>query len=187
MQQWLAQPPGSAVPESHHKAANNGLCCGPRNRAAAAAAPAAGGSTGSGSGASSRPVLHTMVLPGPAAASAAAHAPAPAAPARAASAGATNSSHCCGAGVTHHLVAYPAKDNYEGRIYPLDWIEQVSLSSLPAWYLFTSAAAEVRALQHWFPPARLLTPACVNLCAAHTCLPACLSAHLPACLTVCLC
>jgi len=28
-------------------------------------------------------------------------------------------------GVTHHLVAYPAKDNYEGRIYPLQWIQQV--------------------------------------------------------------
>jgi hypothetical protein len=27
--------------------------------------------------------------------------------------------------VTHHLVAYPAKDNYEGRMYPLDWIQQV--------------------------------------------------------------
>lgn len=137
MQQWLAQPPGSAVPESHHKAANNGLCCGPTNRAAAAAAPAAGGasavggSTGSGSGVSSRPVLRTMV-PGPLAASAAVHVLAPAVPARAASAGATNSSHCCGAGVTHHLVAYPAKDNYEGRIYPLDWIEQVSVSSLPS-------------------------------------------------------
>jgi hypothetical protein len=38
-------------------------------------------------------------------------------------------SSCCGAGVTHHLVAYPAKDNYEGRIYPLDWIEQVRTSA----------------------------------------------------------
>jgi hypothetical protein len=25
------------------------------------------------------------------------------------------------------LVAYPAKDNYEGRMYPLDWIQQVGL------------------------------------------------------------
>jgi hypothetical protein len=27
--------------------------------------------------------------------------------------------------VTFSLVAYPSKDNYEGRLYPLDWITQV--------------------------------------------------------------
>lgn len=26
---------------------------------------------------------------------------------------------------TFHLVAYPAKDNYEGQLYPLSWIDQV--------------------------------------------------------------
>jgi hypothetical protein len=29
--------------------------------------------------------------------------------------------------LVHHLVAYPAKDNYEGQLYPLEWIEQVGL------------------------------------------------------------
>lgn len=28
---------------------------------------------------------------------------------------------------TFSLVAYPSKDNYEGRLYPLDWVEQVIL------------------------------------------------------------
>jgi hypothetical protein len=50
-----------------------------------------------------------------------AHAPAQ----PAAAAGCGGGSSCCGVGVTHHLVAYPAKDNYEGRMYPLDWIQRV--------------------------------------------------------------
>jgi hypothetical protein len=28
-------------------------------------------------------------------------------------------------GVTHHLLAFPAKCNYEGVLHPLDWIQQV--------------------------------------------------------------
>jgi hypothetical protein len=27
--------------------------------------------------------------------------------------------------VTYSLVAFPAKDNYEGRLYPLEWIQKV--------------------------------------------------------------
>jgi hypothetical protein len=29
--------------------------------------------------------------------------------------------------VTHHLLAYPAKCNYDGVLYPLDWIQQVMI------------------------------------------------------------
>ena len=32
-----------------------------------------------------------------------------------------------GCGVRYHLVAYPAKDNYEGQLYPMKWIEQVGM------------------------------------------------------------
>jgi len=33
--------------------------------------------------------------------------------------------------VTFSLVAYPSKDNYEGRLYPLDWINKVCLGLGP--------------------------------------------------------
>lgn len=32
---------------------------------------------------------------------------------------------CSNGAPTFHLVAFPAKDNYEGQLYPLNWIEQV--------------------------------------------------------------
>jgi len=35
--------------------------------------------------------------------------------------------HKAGGEVTYSLVAFPAKDNYEGRLYPLDWINKVRL------------------------------------------------------------
>ena len=31
-------------------------------------------------------------------------------------------------GLTYSLVAYPAKDNYEGRLYPLDWVHKVRVN-----------------------------------------------------------
>lgn len=33
--------------------------------------------------------------------------------------------NCTSQAPTFHLVAFPAKDNYEGQLYPLQWIEQV--------------------------------------------------------------
>jgi molybdenum cofactor sulfurtransferase len=40
--------------------------------------------------------------------------------------GASNAnSSSSGDGVTLHLVAYPVKDNYEGQLYPTDWVQQV--------------------------------------------------------------
>jgi hypothetical protein len=32
-------------------------------------------------------------------------------------------------GVTLHLVAYPVKDNYEGQLYPTDWVQQAHAKS----------------------------------------------------------
>ncbi|KAI8471068.1 MAG: pyridoxal phosphate-dependent transferase [Monoraphidium minutum] len=47
------------------------------------------------------------------------------------------------ADVTYSLVAYPAKDNFEGRLYPLDWIDKVHARSTPAhrWLVVLDAAA----------------------------------------------
>jgi selenocysteine lyase/cysteine desulfurase len=36
-----------------------------------------------------------------------------------------NSNSSSADGVTLHLVAYPVKDNYEGQLYPTDWVQQV--------------------------------------------------------------
>jgi hypothetical protein len=29
--------------------------------------------------------------------------------------------------ITYSLVAYPSKDNFAGRLYPLDWVKQVRI------------------------------------------------------------
>jgi len=57
-------------------------------------------------------------------------------------------SSCCGAGVTHHLVAYPAKDNYEGRMYPLQWIQQVHAKSDEANRYFVVLDVAAHAASH---------------------------------------
>jgi hypothetical protein len=53
-----------------------------------------------------------------------------------------SSSSSGGGGAACHLVAWPAKDNYEGRLYPQQWIKQVSVfgggqpvGSMHAWPL----------------------------------------------------
>ncbi|KAI8463606.1 MAG: pyridoxal phosphate-dependent transferase [Monoraphidium minutum] len=48
-----------------------------------------------------------------------------------------------GGEVTYSLVAYPAKDNYEGRIYPLSWIDKIHARSTPRhkWLVVLDAAA----------------------------------------------
>lgn len=111
MQQWLDSPCSTTPQQHHHHAAFkasscvNGLCC-------------AGGS----------PTHHAAVQPGAGSCCGAPvppHTPTAAEAAAAAGVSGAAASSCCGSGVTHHLVAYPAKDNYEGRIYPLQWIEQV--------------------------------------------------------------
>jgi hypothetical protein len=126
MQQWL-QTPSSAVPKSNLKTVNtctNGLCCGPSGpRSNPASSTTKGTAAASGTGGGCCPV------PRRAAGAAAACAPVPV---TAAGGAAAVGSSCCGVGVTHHLVAYPAKDNYEGRIYPLEWIEQVCMPRLLA-------------------------------------------------------
>lgn len=47
--------------------------------------------------------------------------------------------------ITYSLVAFPAKDNYEGRLYPLEWIEKVHAKSTPKhkWLVALDAAAFV--------------------------------------------
>lgn len=41
------------------------------------------------------------------------------------SAAAAGSKDAADGDVTYSLVAFPAKDNYEGRLYPLEWIKKV--------------------------------------------------------------
>lgn len=45
--------------------------------------------------------------------------------------------------VTFSLVAYPSKDNYEGRLYPMDWINKVCLG-LPLCVLFDQTGCHQR-------------------------------------------
>jgi hypothetical protein len=158
MQQWL-QTPSSAVPESTLKTANtsacnNGLCCGPSrvpqsspaNNTTKGAAAAAG--TGGG------------CCPTPCAVAGAPAACAPA-PTSAAGGAAKAGSSCCRAGMTHHLVAYPAKDNYEGRIYPLEWVEQVHLPLL--------LAGATVSQQSRCPPVFCGLPGCACWCCPASC------------------
>lgn len=46
-----------------------------------------------------------------------------------------------GNGTIYSLFAFPAKDNYEGRLYPLDWIAKVGLSKHAEHALWTTFCA----------------------------------------------
>lgn len=162
MQSWLCSPPGSAVPESYHNvssqnshpACTNGLCGGPRQVPSSNPANSTVKSAAAGTGGGCCPV------PRAAAGAAAACAPVPVT--AAAGAGAVGSS-CCGAGVTHHLVAYPAKDNYEGRIYPLEWIEQVPSNRPEGCTRCMNLRTTLSAALHGHAPSTVNTPdACVH-------------------------
>lgn len=90
-------------------------------------------------------------------------------PVTAAGGAAAGGSACCGACVTHHLVAYPAKDNYEGRVYPLDWIQQVRGSALCA----VCSAAELLVVHHAAPVLLLASLPRSSSCPKHNCLHMC--------------
>jgi molybdenum cofactor sulfurtransferase len=59
--------------------------------------------------------------------------------------GMTNLQHETNETITYSLLAYPAKDNYEGVLYPLDWVHKVHAKSTShhKWLVLLDAAAYV--------------------------------------------